>query len=398
MVETNIPNYFPFNKITPGFKKKPEIDLNKIVAVMASVKKLVDSFEKDTLVLNKKEKLISNMLEYTKNSINSELNNLQQKELEMIYIEEEINNIEDIIKIIDIYRNKDHNTYKFSINMDILRDLYDSLHKLQSTIGMKDVKSQIVDQIVSSIQGLYDDEQMFHTVIQGVPGVGKTMLAHIIGEIYSKLGVINKKDFIFRVATRSDLIGKYLGHTAKLTQTFIDSCKGGVMFIDEVYSLGNSEGRDTFSKECIDTINLNLTKNKDFVCIIAGYPEEVDNCFFSYNQGLQRRFPFRYTISKYSPEEMKDIFLLKIKNIKWSTNINEDIITDFFDRNKDSFKHYGGDIQNLITNIKTVHGRRVFGKKEELKLITKEDLDKGFEKYSSFKNKKKEENNILIIF
>ena len=61
MVETNIPNYYPFNKITTGFKKKPEIDLNKIVAVMASVKKLVDSFEKDTLVLDKKEKLINRL-------------------------------------------------------------------------------------------------------------------------------------------------------------------------------------------------------------------------------------------------------------------------------------------------------------------------------------------------
>ena len=107
---------------------------------------------------------------------------------------------------------------------------------------------------------------MLHTVIQGAPGVGKTMVAQIIGEIYWKLGIINSginNDYTFKIVKRSDLIGQYLGTTAKKTQEVIDSCIGGVMFIDEAYSLGNEEKRDIYAKECIDTINQNLTEKKE---------------------------------------------------------------------------------------------------------------------------------------
>ena len=114
----------------------------------------------------------------------------------------------------------------------------------------------------------------------------------------------------FITATRSDLVAKYLGQTADKTQKVIDSALGGVLFIDEAYSLGNQEQRDSFSKECIDTINENLTEKKtDFICIIAGYKDEIESCFFSYNSGLERRFPVRFTIEEYKPEELYLIFI-----------------------------------------------------------------------------------------
>ena len=128
----------------------------------------------------------------------------------------------------------------------------------------------------------------------------------------------NQDEFIFRIVKRADLIGKYLGHTAAKTQEVIDSCKGGVLFIDEAYSLGNAEGRDSFSKECIDTLNQNLSENKNnLLCIIAGYKESLEKCFFSYNEGLNRRFSFRYNIEPYSAEQLRDIFLCKLREIKW---------------------------------------------------------------------------------
>ena len=84
------------------------------------------------------------------------------------------------------------------------------------------------------------------------------------------------------------------------------------MLIDEAYSLGNAEGRDSFSKECIDCINQYLSENaEDFVCIIAGYKEELDNCFFKQNRGLERRFPWRYNIEQYKPEELYKILDLQ---------------------------------------------------------------------------------------
>ncbi|GAG95558.1 unnamed protein product, partial [marine sediment metagenome] len=178
----------------------------------------------------------------------------------------------------------------------------------------------------------------------------KTMLAKIIGELYANMGILknNSSELNFKIATRSDLIGKYLGHTAIKTQEFIDSCEGGVMFIDEVYSLGNPEKRDSFSKECIDTINLNLTEKKNFICIVAGYPDEIEQCFFSYNPGLKRRFPFGYDINEYDAEDLRKIFVYKIEKSGWKLNedITENIkiIDKFIEDKKSSFANYAGDI------------------------------------------------------
>jgi SpoVK/Ycf46/Vps4 family AAA+-type ATPase len=119
---------------------------------------------------------------------------------------------------------------------------------------------------------------LLHTVIEGEPGTGKTELAEKIGKVYLKLGIL--KNDIFKKVKRSDLIAGYLGQTAIKTARLIEECKGGVLFIDEAYSLGNAEGkdgRDSFSKECIDVLNQSLTENKNnFVCIIAGYKEDLE--------------------------------------------------------------------------------------------------------------------------
>ena len=201
---------------------------------------------------------------------------------------------------------------------------------------MNKVKEDMVNQIVFFLQGFNKSDKcnecidcslgrecqqelnndMLHTVITGPPGVGKTELGKILGQVYKEMGVLKKGTL--KVVKRSDLIGKYLGHTAAKTQDVIDECSGGVMFIDEAYSLGNKEGRDSFSKECLDTLNQNLTERRDFLCIIAGYEESLDNCFFNYNEGLKRRFSFRYNITGYSAVELKQIFELKVKKESWN--------------------------------------------------------------------------------
>ena len=103
---------------------------------------------------------------------------------------------------------------------------------------------------------------------------------------------------IFRVVKRADLIGKYLGHTAQKTQKVIDSCRGGVMFIDEAYSLGNSEGRDIYSKECLDTLNQNLTENTNY--------EFMTNGFQSVNDGLDYVECVNNNCSKLGNENMEN--------------------------------------------------------------------------------------------
>lgn len=282
------------------------------------------------------------------------------------------------------------NGKKYSINLEILNKLVKPLTKLQVMIGLDNVKNSIVDMIMYYLQSFEkQNNNMLHTVIEGPPGVGKTELGKILAEIYAGLGIIKSNKF--KLVRRSDLIGEYLGHTAPKTQKLIDEAEGGVLFIDEAYALGNEEKRDSFSKECIDVLNQNLSENKKkFICIIAGYPDELDKCFFSYNPGLYRRFPFRFNIEGYNPNELKNIFIKKVNDIKWKLDdtINNDLLTDFFTQNKDKFKNFGGDIDNLIINCKFAHSRRIFGKHPYNKRkFNKNDLSTGFNRFIKNKNK-----------
>ena len=189
------------------------------------------------------------------------------------------------------------------------------------------------------------------------------------------------------MAARSDLIGMYCGHTAVQTQKIIDRCRknGKVLFIDETYSLGEKEGRDNFSKECIDTINKNLTEGAgEFICIIAGYPEDIKRCFFATNKGLERRFNFRYTVDKYSPQELLEIFLLKIKESDWKVANDTVITSNFFKEHIEYFPHFGGDIVAFFQKCKIVYARRVFATNEsESRALNRDDITRAFVLYKN---------------
>jgi SpoVK/Ycf46/Vps4 family AAA+-type ATPase len=270
------------------------------------------------------------------------------------------------------------------------------LKELNELVGMKSVKKNIVEQIMYFLQGLHKKEQcnkcdeclsmntcvvntsdMLHTVIIGDPGVGKTELSKILGKIYKEMGLLSKGHFV--MARRSDLIGEYLGQTAIKTQKKIDEANGGVLFIDEAYSLSHKEGRDSFSKECIDTLNQNLTERRDFLCIIAGYKDKLEECFFKMNDGLRRRFTFRYDIEPYSWSELKDIFKLKVKKDGWSFMDHIDDLLNLFFKNKYGyFKNHAGDMENLLMYSKKSHSRRIFMKKEFRKKLSMLDINDAF--------------------
>lgn len=303
----------------------------------------------------------------------------------LLPINKDIKTLKDLIELGKTYDPSDTNRYV--INLKALHKSIKALEALDSMIGMKNVKETIIDLIFFRLQNIQDNhdikDDLWHLVIQGTPGSGKTEVARIIGKLYYSLGIVKKDKFT--LVRRSDLIGKYLGHTAKMTQEVFDNAKGGILFIDEAYSLGSSEQRDSFSKECIDTINQNLTENRETVVFIAGYKDSLNESFFAGNQGLSRRFKFRFNIDKYSASELRSIFIKKINENNWTilnNNFDKEIPIKFFEKNIKSFKFNGGSMENLWHLTKIFHSRRIFGKSNDyVKKIIFEDIENGFKAY-----------------
>jgi hypothetical protein len=332
--------------------------------------------------------------------------------------------IKDIIELGKLFhckRNKEYN----GISLRLVHQLIEPLTEFENMIGMKNVKENIVNQIVFFLQGFNqkdkclkcidcisglrcpknNNDDMLHTMITGPPGVGKTQVGKILGRVYKELGILSKGHL--KIVSRSDLVGQYLGQTAIKTQKVIDDAMGGVLFIDEAYSLGNPEGRDSFSKECLDTLNQNLSEKRDLLCIIAGYKDALDTCFFNYNEGLRRRFTFSYNIDGYNSDELTDIFYMKIQSDGWKiesdilkTDSDEEIkrkkevdkeIRLFFKKNHKFLPHYGGDIETLYLQCKICHGKRVlFETPDKRKLIILKDIKEGFDIFVSNRKYKEE--------
>ena len=301
--------------------------------------------------------------------------------------------IGDLINIID--NNCNIENIEVNDQFNDLNKIRKPLILLDKMIGMHELKNDILNQILFYIQKLHTVNSMeyMHTVLSGPPGTGKTEVAKIIGDIFSKLGIL--KNNTFTKVVRSDLIAGYLGQTAIKTSKVIENALGGVLFIDEAYSLGNYEKRDSFAKECIDTLCEGLSNHKDnLMVIIAGYEEELEKCFFSFNPGLKSRFPWSFKTDKYSYEDLFKIFCKKVDEISWS--YDKSINKDFFKENNKYFIYYGRDIETFLSKTKIAHSRRVFTESNNIKtIITNEDLENGLKLF--IKHSYKEDDSINFI-
>jgi SpoVK/Ycf46/Vps4 family AAA+-type ATPase len=311
--------------------------------------------------------------------------NIKFVKREMVIIEESVMNLDDLIRLIDKYPYD--STKDYNINLKALHKVKNELIELNSMIGLKTLKENIVDQILYYIQNLKDNDYM-HTVLYGPPGTGKTEVAKIIGKIFANIGILSKGTFT--KVTRPDLIAGYLGQTALKTKDVVKSALGGVLFIDEAYSLGNEEKRDSFSKECIDTLCECASDHRDnLMIILAGYENELNECFFAYNQGLNSRFTWRFKTDDYTVAELYQIFLKKVNNSNWMLD-EKTIDEKWFEKHKDYFTYYGRDMESLFSKVKIAHSKRIFCKMNEIKKkITAVDMENGLKLFLNNEDVKK---------
>lgn len=205
-----------------------------------------------------------------------------------------------------------------TIPEDIFDDIVDKrnyMDELQALVGISNAKDQVKKILAFAKMRKAMEENGEHLEpitmnmeFVGNPGTAKTTVARIVAGLLKEIGIITTGKFI--EVGRADLVAKYVGQTAPMVQNVFQRAKGGVLFIDEAYSL-LEEGRGGFGDEAINMIVQEMENNrKDTIVIFAGYPDEMDE-FFLRNQGLRSRVPFRVNFEDYNVEEMLDICKLE---------------------------------------------------------------------------------------
>ncbi len=264
--------------------------------------------------------------------------------------------------------------------------LQEALSRLNKLEGLDIVKSQVcdwIDQIkvfkMRKERGIAVPDMSYHLVFTGSPGTGKTTVARLMAQIYCALGILSEGQLV--EVDRSDLVAGYVGQTAIKTREVLKEAYGGVLFIDEAYSLARDSNND-FGKEAIDTILKEMEDKRDnLVVIVAGY-EKLMQEFIDANPGLRSRFKNYIHFNDYTGKELYNIFLSMANNNQYSiTSSAKSIIREYFEelyKNRDENFGNGRDARNIFEDVVTKQAKRVAKlinpSNEEIMMIDVSDL------------------------
>lgn len=269
-------------------------------------------------------------------------------------------------------------------------NIEDLKNELDSYIGLGAVKDEVRDLInmvtvwkMRREHDLPSPELSLHMVFSGNPGTGKTMIARFMSRVYHSLGILSKGHLV--EVDRSGLVAGYVGQTAIKTASVIERAKGGVLFIDEAYSLSSGKAENDFGGEAIETILKAMEDNRDdLIVIVAGYTDLMEE-FIDSNPGLQSRFNRYLDFADYTVDEMMDIFKLQCKKNFYVLSEEDDgaaasalreLITD---RSRDDDFGNARGIRNLFEKILIEQANRLAVSenvtRESLMTITKSDID-----------------------
>lgn len=264
----------------------------------------------------------------------------------------------------------------------------ETLAELDKMPGMSQIKEKMKDiiecaqlQKLREEQGLPKVEISRHLVLQGPPGSGKNTVARLLGQIYYDLGITKNPQII--EVDRGDLVGSVIGETALKTKKAVEAARGGILFIDEAYTLSKGDGND-FGQEAIDTLLKCMEDHKDdLIVIVAGYTELMSK-FINSNPGLKSRFKTCIDFKDYTAEELYQIFLLLCQKhgMTIETTALEDLKKHFEKMAKNKGLNFGNgrEVRNYFENTVIAHQAHRIAmmkepSKEELSCIKYSDFN-----------------------
>lgn len=263
------------------------------------------------------------------------------------------------------------------IEVESEESLEDLQKQLDSMIGLDGVKQQVhsiinelkIDALRKS-KGLKVSNTSKHLVFKGNPGTGKTTIARLLSKIYRELGILEKGQLV--EVDRSEIVAGYVGQTALKTKEKIDEAMGGILFIDEAYTL--AKGENDFGQEAIDTLLKAMEDHRDeFIVIVAGYDEPMES-FLQSNPGLKSRFNEYIHFDDYSEEELFLIFGLLCEQNDFRMDLEaqdtlKSYLNELCNHKPDNFAN-GREMRNLFDKSKKAHSNRLASLNE----ISDEDL------------------------